>query len=49
LKATKTLKSSDGIFVLCSLKDYVKEVFEISGFDSYLPIASTMDEALSRM
>jgi len=49
LKATKTLKGSDGIFVLCSLKDYVKEVFEISGFDSYLPIASTMDEALSRM
>ena len=49
LKATKTLKGSDGIFVLCSLKDYVNEVFEISGFDSYLPIASTMDEALSRM
>jgi len=49
LKATKTLKGSDGIFVLCSLKDYVKEVFEISGFDSYVPIASTMDEALSRM
>ena len=49
LKATKTLKGSDGLFVLCSLKDYVKEVFEISGFDSYLPIASTIDEALSRI
>lgn len=48
LKATKNLKRSDGSFVLCSMKDYVKEVFEISGFDTFLPIVSTMDEALSQ-
>lgn len=49
LKATKALKGSDGLFFLCSLKDYVKEVFDISGFDSFLPIVPTMDEALSRI
>ena len=48
LKATKNLKRSDGSFVLCSMKDYVKEVFEISGFDTFLPIVSSMDEALSQ-
>ncbi len=47
LKATKNLKRSDGRFVLCSMKDYVKEVFEISGFDTFLPIVSTMNEALN--
>jgi anti-sigma B factor antagonist len=46
LKATKDLKRSDGMIVLCSMQDYVKEVFEIAGFDSFLPIASNMDNAL---
>lgn len=49
LKATKDLKRSEGKFVLCSMKDYVKEVFEISGFDSFLPIVSTMDDAFKKM
>lgn len=46
LKATKDLKRSDGMVVLCSMQDYVKEVFEIAGFDSFLPIASNMDDAM---
>ena len=49
LKATKDLKRSDGSFILCAMKDYVKEVFEISGFDTFLPIVSTKDEALQKM
>ena len=49
LKATKDLKRSDGKFILCSMKDYVKEVFEISGFDSFLPIVPTMDDALQKV
>jgi anti-sigma B factor antagonist len=49
LKATKDLKRSEGQFVLCSMKDYVKEVFEISGFDTFLPIVSTMDDAMGKM
>ena len=46
LKATKSLKNSDGKLVLCSMQDYVKEVFEISGFDSFLPIEPTLDDAV---
>lgn len=46
LKATKNLKSAEGKLVLCSMQDYVKEVFEISGFDSFLPIEASLDEAI---
>ena len=48
LKATKDLKHSDGRLILCAMKDYVKEVFEISGFDSFLPITTSLDDALKR-
>jgi anti-sigma B factor antagonist len=46
LKATKTLKRQDGKIMLCSMQDYVKEVFEIAGFDSFLPIVPTLDDAV---
>jgi len=46
LKATKNLKTSEGKLVLCAMQDYVKEVFEISGFDSFLPIEATLDDAV---
>ncbi|MFZ0131752.1 MAG: STAS domain-containing protein [Desulfobacterales bacterium] len=48
LKTTKDLKRADGEIVLCAMQDYVKEVFEIAGFDSFLPIVSTVDEALKK-
>jgi len=48
LKTTKDLKRVDGMLMLCAMKDYVKEVFEIAGFDAFLPIVPTMDEALQR-
>lgn len=48
LKTAKTLKQSAGKLVLCSMKDYVREVFEISGFDSILPIVATKEDALKR-
>jgi len=47
LKATKGLKNASGKLVLCSLQDYVKEVFEISGFDTLLPIAPSQKEAMA--
>ena len=46
LKATKAIKREDGRIMLCSMQDYVKEVFEIAGFDSFLSIVATLDEAL---
>jgi anti-sigma B factor antagonist len=45
LKATKALKREDGKILLCAMQDYVKEVFEIAGFDSFLPIVPTLDDA----
>lgn len=48
LKASKILKSSDGKIVLCGLKDYIKEVFEIAGFVTIFPIVSTVDNAFGQ-
>ena len=49
LKATKALKREDGKIMLCDMQDYVKEVFEIAGFDSILPIVPTMDDAVKAL
>jgi anti-sigma B factor antagonist len=46
LKATKALNREEGKIMLCAMQDYVKEVFEIAGFDSFLPIVGTVDDAL---
>ena len=34
LGAAKEMKRSGGKIILCSLNEYVKEIFEVSGFDS---------------
>ena len=46
LKTSKSLKLTDGTIVICSMQDYVREVFEIAGFDALLPIVATRDDAL---
>jgi anti-sigma B factor antagonist len=46
LKTTKDLKRMDGNIVLCSLQDYVREVFEIAGFDGYLNIENNLKAAM---
>ncbi|MBN1930843.1 MAG: STAS domain-containing protein [Desulfobacterales bacterium] len=46
LKVAKQLKHSDGRVILCSMEDYVKEVFEIAGFDSIIPIVPNRGDAL---
>ena len=48
-KTLRQLKQSEGKLVLCSMQDYVKEVFEIAGFDTFIPIVSDMDEALLKV
>jgi anti-sigma B factor antagonist len=45
-KMLRQLKPNEGKLILCSMQDYVKEVFEIAGFDSFIPIVPNMDEAL---
>ncbi len=46
LKAAKEIKRSEGKIVLCSMKEYIKEVFEIAGFVSLFPITSTVGDAI---
>lgn len=48
-KTLKQLKQKEGKLVLTSMQDYVREVFEIAGFDSFIPIVSSMDEALANL
>jgi len=48
-KTAKKLKQLDGKIVLCSMEDYVREVFEISGFDTFLPIVSDLEAAMEKL
>lgn len=47
IQAAKKLKSFQGELVLCSMEEYIREVFEISGFDTFLKIFASKDEALN--
>jgi stage II sporulation protein AA (anti-sigma F factor antagonist) len=49
LASTKRLKEKQGKLLLASLKSVVKEVFEISGFSSIIPIYESVDSALSNL
>ena len=47
LKTAKQIKGINGTFVLCGMKDFIKEVFDVSGFSSIITITDTVDSALS--
>ena len=47
LLALQQLKKIQGKLVLSSIKDYMKEVFEISGYTEIFPIYATQEEALT--
>ncbi len=46
VKTAKKLKPEQGQIILCAMEDYVKEVFEIAGFDSFLPILPTLEDGI---
>jgi len=48
LAAAKTLEGRQGGIALTSLRGTVKEVFEISGFDTLFPIFASVAEAMRR-
>jgi anti-anti-sigma factor len=48
LATTKKLKEKEGKLFLAALKDVVKEVFEISGFASIIPIYESVESALPK-
>ena len=47
LVVTKRLREKQGRLLLASLKSVVREVFEISGFSSIIPIFESVDAAIS--
>ncbi len=46
LTVAKKLKKEEGEIKICSLKPYVKEVFDIAGFTQIFKIHDTTDEAI---
>ena len=49
LGAAKEMKRRDGKFVLCALNAYVKEVFEVSGFGTIIPIAASVEAGIKEI
>jgi anti-sigma B factor antagonist len=47
LLALQQLKKNQGKLVLSTIKDYMKEVFEISGYTEIFPIYGSQEEALN--
>jgi anti-anti-sigma factor len=47
LAAAKSLKEKEGCLTLCTLKDVVKEVFEVSGFSAIIPIRDSLESAMT--
>jgi len=46
LLAAKRLQSTDRKIVLCSLREHVRQVFDLAGFSSILSISGSRDDAL---
>jgi anti-anti-sigma factor len=48
LSTAKKLQSKGGSFVLCNLRKMVVDVFNLSGFSSFLSITDSLEDALAR-
>lgn len=48
IMSAKKLKTSEGIFVLASLKEQIKEVFDIAGFTAIFTICDSVEEGLTK-
>jgi len=49
LSAAKEIKRRKGRIVLCEMQGYVKEIFEVSGFTSLIPIEDTVESGLAEL
>ena len=49
LMAAKKLKSLGGNFILAAMNDHIKEVFDISGFATLIPVSPSQAAALEEM
>jgi anti-anti-sigma factor len=46
LGAAKEMRRREGKIVLCALNEFVKEIFEVSGFQSLIPIADSVESGI---
>lgn len=49
LVAAKKLKSRDGKIVFCSFNEFIKGIFEMSGFNRILPVFDNVNIALKNL
>jgi anti-anti-sigma factor len=49
LSAAKEMRRRDGKIVLCSLNEFVKEIFEVSGFQSLIPITDSVESGIESL
>jgi anti-anti-sigma factor len=49
LSGSKKLKNKEGSLYVSSLGSMVREVFEVSGFSSIIPIFASTDEAVKKL
>ncbi len=47
--AYQRLKKNSGAVAICGVKDYIQEVFEVSGYDKIFPLYPARVEALGSM
>jgi len=47
LNATKKIMHKQGRVVLCSPNQYVREIFEVSGFGAIIPIADSVESGVN--
>jgi anti-sigma B factor antagonist len=46
LALTKQVKQMGGKIVLCRLAPFIKEIFEVTGFTTFIPIHESVEEGL---
>ena len=49
LLAAKHMDDAKGKMIICSLKDAVKQVFDLAGFPSFLTLAESTEEAIKNL
>ena len=49
LGVAKEIKRNESKLVLCSLNQFVKEIFEVSGFESLIPIEDTVESGIEQL
>ena len=49
LSTDKEMRRRNGKLVLCSLNEFVKELFDVSGFQSLIPIADSVESGIEML